>query len=102
MRSAWRLQALAIAAAEDVGRNHELIAAHFRLPGYLVGIDVDQLHHPVGVRAAGRGDQIGDRLPADLHRRGQHVGDERHDIGAAGRFALIVHQPFAAQVMPAS
>ena len=47
-----------------------------RLAGHLVGIDVDQLDHPVGVGAAGGGDEVGDRLAADLHRRGQDVGDE--------------------------
>ena len=73
--------------------DHELIAAHGRLAGDLVGIDVDQLDHPVGVGAAGGGDQVGDRLSADLHRRGQDVGDEGHDVRAAGRLALVVHQP---------
>ena len=51
--------------------------------GYFVGIDVDQLDHPIGIRAAGGGDQVGDRLAADLHRGGQDIGDEdqRHPGG---------------------
>ena len=36
-------EALAIAAAENVGRDHQLIAAHVGLAGHFVGIDIDQL-----------------------------------------------------------
>jgi hypothetical protein len=36
-----RLEALAVPAAEYVGRHHQLITAHFRLTGHLVGIDID-------------------------------------------------------------
>jgi len=63
-----RLKNLAIAAAEDVGGNHELIAAHGGLRGDLVGVDVDQLHDPVGVGAVGRRNEVGDGLAADLDR----------------------------------
>ena len=69
-----RGEALAIAAAEDVHGDRQLVAAQLGLVGHLVGIDVDQLDHPVGVGAAGRGDQVGNGLAGDVHRRGQHVG----------------------------
>jgi len=88
-----RLQALAIAATKDVGGNHELVATHGWLARDLVGIDVNQLDHPIGVRASGGGEQIGDGLPADFHWRAQDLGNKHHNIGAAGGFALIVHKP---------
>ena len=67
-------EALAIAAAEDVLGDGQLVAAQLGLVGHLVGIDVDELDHPVGVGAAGGGDQVGDGLAADVHRRGEDVG----------------------------
>src|SRR3989442_14323919 len=87
------LETLAIAAAKDVGGNHQLVAAEGRLAGYFIGIDVDQLDHPVGVRAAGGGEQIGDWLPAYLYGRAQDVGNKYHSIRAAGRLALVVYEP---------
>src|SRR2546425_1612006 len=87
------LETLAIAAAKDVGGNHQLVAAERRLAGYFIGIDVNQLDHPVGVRAAGGGEQIGDRLPAYLYSRAQDVGNKYHYIRAAGRLALVVYEP---------
>jgi len=63
------------------------------LGAYLVGIEVDELDDPVGIRAAGRSNQVGDRLAADFHRRGERVRDEGDDIGAAGDSALIVDKP---------
>ena len=87
------LETLAIAAAEDVGGNHELVATHGRLARDFVGIDINQLDHPIGVRATGGGKQIGHRLPADFHWRAQDVGNEHRHIGATGGFALIIHEP---------
>ena len=88
-----RFQALPVAAAEDVGRDHELVAAHRRLGRHLVGVDVDELHDPVGVRPAGGGDEVGDRLAADLQGLGQHVGHEGHHVRAAGSLTLVVDEP---------
>src|SRR6266404_5980104 len=79
----WRLEALAIAPTEDVGRDHQLIATHVRLTRYLVGIKIDHLDHPVGVRAASGSNQIDDWLAADLYRRRQHIGDKGYNIGSA-------------------
>src|SRR5438309_9284371 len=89
----WRLEALAIAPTEDVGRYHQLIATHVRLTRYLVGIKIDHLDHPVGVCPAGGSNQIDDWLAADLHRRRQDIGDKGYNIGSARRLALIIHQP---------
>ena len=87
------IEVLAISAAEDVGGDHQLVAAHGGLAGDFVGIDVNQLDDPIGVAAAGRGDEVGDGLAADLHGFGQHLRGEGHDVGAAGGFALVVDQP---------
>ena len=87
------LEALAIAAAENVGRYHQLITSQGRLGGYLVGVDVDQLDHPIRVRAARRGYQVGNRLPANLHWPAQRIGDECHHVGATGRLSLVVDEP---------
>src|SRR3954452_15309257 len=62
------LEALAIPTTKDIRRYHPLITAHLRLPGDFVGVDVDELDHPVGVGSAGGGDEVGDGLPADLYR----------------------------------
>ena len=56
------------------GRDHELIAAEVWVLGYFVGIDVDELHDPVGIGAAGGGDEIRDGLSADVHRLGRAIG----------------------------
>ena len=55
----------------------QLIAAQLRLVGHLVGIDVDQLDHPVGIGAAGGGNQMYPRLARDRHRLGQDTGDSK-------------------------
>ncbi len=70
------LEALAVPAAENIHGNRQLISAHLRLAGNFVRVNVDQLHHPIGIRAAGGGVQIGDGRAADPHRRGQHTGAE--------------------------
>src|SRR5579862_3882677 len=59
-----RLQTLAIAPAKNVGGDHQLIAAQCRLEGHLVRVDIDQFHHPVGIRAARRCHQMRNRLAA--------------------------------------
>ena len=58
------LDALVIPAADHVAGNHQLESAH-RLVRELLGIDVDQLHDPVAVGAAGGGKQ----MRVDLTRR---------------------------------
>ncbi len=66
------LEALAVAAAKNIHGNRQLISAQLRLAGNFVGKDVDQFHHPIGIRAGGGGEKIGDRRTADPHRRGEH------------------------------
>src|SRR5260370_42639245 len=55
IRNDWRgfLQAVAIAPAQDIARDHQLVSAHLRICCILFGIDVNQLHDPVAVRATG-------------------------------------------------
>ena len=67
----------------------QLVAAHLRLARHLVGIDVDQLDHPVAVGAAGRRDQIRDRRAADPQRLGQRLGDVGQHVRSIGDEALI-------------
>ena len=46
-------EALAVAAAENVHGNRQLIAAQVRIAGDFIGIDIDQFDDPVGIRAGG-------------------------------------------------
>ena len=87
------LETLAVAAAEDRHRHGQLIAPHLRRRRHLVGIDVDQLHHPVAVTAAGGGLQVDLRRAGDAQRRGQRFADVSQHVGAAVDEALVVHQP---------
>src|ERR1700689_4871122 len=66
----------AIAAAEDIGGDHELIATQIWLSSHFAGVDVDQLDYPVGISTAGGGHQVGDGLTTDFDRRSQRVGDK--------------------------
>jgi hypothetical protein len=88
-------RSLAVAAAEDVHRDRQLVAAHLRLGRDFVRIHVDQLDHPVAVGAAGRGEQVDHRLAGHLQRRrqrragvGQHVrcgrSSERWSVTSQG------------------
>ena len=84
------LKAFAVATAENIGRDHELEAAHGSIHGDFVGVDVNELDDPIGIGAGCRGDQIGDRLAADFYGVGEHRGDEGEDVWAPGGLALIV------------
>ena len=88
-------EAVAIAAAEDVGPDRQLIAAELGLGGVDVGVDVDQLDHEVAVRAGRAGHQVDHRRALDPHRRGEHGGDIAQDVGPAFHEALVAHQPGA-------
>jgi hypothetical protein len=41
------LEAFAVAPAEDVGCNHQLVSTHLRLLRHLIGVNIDKLHYPV-------------------------------------------------------
>ena len=59
-------EAFAVAAAENVGGDHQLKAAEVRLAGDFVGIDVDELDDPIGIGAAGGSDDVCNGLAADF------------------------------------
>src|SRR5581483_4374805 len=85
-RLVWRnrfrtLQRLAIASAENISRNHQLVSAHFLISCDLIRIDVDQLHDPIRICSARRSHKIRNRLAAYLHWLGEHVGRKRQNIG---------------------
>ncbi len=88
-----RLQAFAIAPAENIRRNHQLIPAHRRLPRHLIRIHVDHLHYPIRIRPARRRHQIRHRLPADFHRRRQHLRRKHQNIRPSRSLPLIIHEP---------
>jgi hypothetical protein len=52
----WGTEALSIATAKYVGRDHEFVAAHAGLGGILVGENIDQLDDPINVGASRSGD----------------------------------------------
>ena len=94
--------AVAEARAEDLAGDHVLVAAE-RGVGVIVGVDVDQLHDPVGVAAAGRGEEVCDDVAGDrelllegLGLPGQHVGtavDEALILGLPQVPAIVVDRP---------
>src|SRR5579862_584476 len=86
-------EAFAVAAAEDIHANGKLIAAEFGMVGNLVGINIDEFDDPVGVGAAGGGDEVGDWLALDVKGLGEHIAGVGENVGAARGFALIVDQP---------
>src|ERR1700730_12693459 len=63
------LETLAITAPKNVHRDRQLVASHVRLTGNFIRIEIDQFHYPIGIGSAGRGDQVGDWLSTNLHRR---------------------------------
>src|SRR5215475_12660994 len=63
----WRnrlglLEAVAVAPAQYIARNHQLKAAHLRIGLILLRININELHDPITVRACGRGKEVGDYL----------------------------------------
>jgi hypothetical protein len=86
-------EAFAIAAAEDVHRDRELVATEIGVASDLIGVDIDQLDDPVRVCAGGGGDEVNDWLAADAERRCERVRGEGDDVGASGKLALVIDQP---------
>src|SRR6202043_3687594 len=62
------IEPLAIAAPQDIARDHQLVTAHLWVAPDFIRIHVDELDDEVAVRAARRGNEIGNRLAADLQR----------------------------------
>src|SRR5260370_24755947 len=55
IRNDWRgfLQAVAIAPAQDIARDHQLVSSHLGIWRILFRVHVDELHDPVAVGACG-------------------------------------------------
>jgi hypothetical protein len=67
------LEALAITAAEDLVRDHELVAGQGPVLRVLLGVDVDELHDPVHVASAGGGEEVRHHLSGDAHVLGKGI-----------------------------
>ena len=67
------LEAFAIAAAEYVHRDTELVAAQLGRTSDFVGVDIDELDDPVGVAAGSAGYEVGDGLASDGDRSGENI-----------------------------
>ena len=87
------LEALVVAAAEHLAGDHELVAAHARLVGVLVGVDVDELDDPVAVGPRGRGEEAREDLARDGHVRAERLGLPAEHVGPVVDEALVLGQP---------
>ena len=80
-------------AAKDLVGDHQLVSAHRRLGRVILGIDVDELDHPVAVRAAGRGEQAGGDPPGDRDVLGERLRLPAQDVRPQVGEALIADEP---------
>ena len=62
---------------------------------HFVGPHVDDLHDPVGIGAAGRCEQVRDRLAGEAQRLLERLGLIHEHVGARGSVTLVVDQPLA-------
>ena len=92
------LEAVPIPPAENIRRDRQLIAPHLRLARHFIRKHIDQLHHPIRIRARRRRHQIRNGRAADPHRRFQLGGLINKHIRAVGGRPLIRHQPRAPPV----
>src|ERR1051326_1167206 len=86
---------LAITTAQNVRRQHLLIAAQFGMLRHFVRPDVDYLYHPVRIAAAGGGEQPREWLAGNAQGRFERLALIDQNIGPASGIALIIDQPFA-------
>ena len=61
-----RIECITIGTAQDIRRDHELVAADPGVAPNFIRIYVDELDDQVDIRAARCGDEIGHRFAADL------------------------------------
>src|SRR4029077_4139286 len=92
--------AIQISSSKTIGRNHQLIASHFRFAPDFVWIDVDQFDNEITIRASHRGDQIHDRRSADFQWLSQDFGGEGEYVGPTGGLALVADQPSLPIMLP--
>jgi hypothetical protein len=86
------VKAIQISPSKNIGRNHQLIASHFRFAPDFVWIDVDQFDDEITIRSGHRGDQIHDRRSADFQWLSQDFRGEGEYVGATGGLALVADQ----------
>ena len=85
--------ALPVPAAHDVGVRHQLVAAPRRVARHAVRVHVDQLHHPVRVRARRLREQVRGHVAGDYHIVGEHVRAPRQHVGPVVHEPLVLHEP---------
>src|SRR6185437_95240 len=59
----------------------------------LIGIDVNQFHHPIDIGSGRRRHQIRYRLAADGNRGIERSAAVSQDVGASRELSLIIYQP---------
>src|SRR3546814_17499957 len=88
-------EAVAIAAAEDVLTDRELIAAHLLVGRHLGRIDVDYLDDEIDVRYRDLSKDIRHRRAQHAHRIGHHIGFIGEHITTTVAMALDAGPPVA-------
>ena len=87
------VEAMHIAAPVNLDADRQLHPRRLGPCRAFIGINVDQLDHPVAVGAAGGGKQVDQRLPGDMGGLGERFGNEADDIGSVSDEALVADQP---------
>ena len=89
-----------VTATEDVGREHLLIAAEFRVVGNFIGPDVDDLYHPIGVASGGGCKQAGNWLAGNPERLFERFGLIDQNVRTGSGMALVINEPFTPRRVP--
>jgi hypothetical protein len=87
------LEALAEPCPERLPADEQLIPAHVRLVGVVLGVDINQSHHPVTVGSGRGGEQPGHHRSSDDHVRGKWLRLVGEHVRPAVREALVLHHP---------
>jgi hypothetical protein len=86
--SCWKPAVVAVGAPTSLPRLRALAGR------ILCRIDVDQLHHPVGIGAGGRDEQLRRHRAGDGHVLFQHLALVHQHVRAGGGEALVGHHVF--------
>jgi len=88
----WASRSCRDSVREDLGVNHQLVAAHFGV-GIAIGILIDELDHHVVVRAGGRGEDVGQDFAGEDEVFFEDREFEDGEVFAIGDEALIFSEP---------